>query len=96
MALDKRQSPLFVRYEDADVYAIKALAAGKANEGQQQRAIAWIVNVLCDANALSFRPDSPRETDFAEGKRHVAIQIRKLVELPVSVLVKPPKRSTNE
>lgn len=96
MAAPKHQSPLLVRYEDGDVYAIKALAAGKANEGQQQRALAWIVNVLCDTNALSFRPYSPRETDFAEGKRHVGIQIRKLVELPVSALVKPPKRSPNE
>jgi hypothetical protein len=68
-------------YEDADVYAIKALAAGKASEGQQQRALNWIINVACATYDLSFRPESDRETVFAEGKRHVGMQLVKLTKI---------------
>jgi hypothetical protein len=68
-------------YEEADVYAIKALAAGVANEGQQQRALGWIVNTLCGTYDLSYRPDSDRNTAFAEGKRHVGNQLVKLTKI---------------
>jgi hypothetical protein len=33
-------------YDEADTYAIKALAAGVANEGQQKRALKWIIETL--------------------------------------------------
>ena len=68
-------------YDDADTYAIKALAAGVANEGQQKRALDWIVNTLCATYDLSYRPGSDRDTAFAEGKRHVGLQLVKLVKL---------------
>ena len=68
-------------YVDADTYAIKALAAGNASEGQQKRALAWIINTLCGTYDLSFRPDSERDTSFAEGKRHVGMQIVKQVNI---------------
>lgn len=70
-------------YEDADVYAIKALAAGKASEGQQQRALGWIINMLCGTYDMSFRPgpDGDRDTVFAEGKRYVGMQLVKLTKL---------------
>ena len=70
-------------YEEADVYAIKALAAGKATEGQQQRALGWIVNTLCGTYDLSFRDGEhgDRSTVFAEGKRFVGLQLVKLTKL---------------
>jgi hypothetical protein len=68
-------------YEEADVYAIKALAAGKASEGQQQRALGWIVNILCGTYDMSYRPGSERDTTFAEGKRHVGNQLVKLTKI---------------
>lgn len=68
-------------YEEADVYAIKALAAGKASEGQQQRALGWIVNILCGTYDLSYRPESDRNTTFAEGKRHVGNQLVKMTKI---------------
>lgn len=83
----KERSALFVSYEDADVMAVKALAAGTANEGQQRRALAFVVNRLARANELSFRPESQRESDFAEGRRFVGLQLRKLVELSVDMLL---------
>jgi hypothetical protein len=70
-------------YDDADTYAVKALAAGVANEGQQKRALEWIINTLCGTYDLSFRPgaDGDRETAFAEGKRHIGLQLVKQVKL---------------
>ena len=72
-------------YEPADVYAIKALVSGVANEGQQKRALDWIVNTLCETYGLSFRPgdNGDRDTVFAEGKRHVGMQIVKLTKIAV-------------
>ena len=64
--------------------AIKALAAGNANQDQQRRALDWIVRVLCGTYDLSFRPDSERATAFAEGKRHVGLQIIKHTKLTTS------------
>jgi hypothetical protein len=68
-------------YIDADSYAIKALATGTANEGQQKRALDWIINTLCATYDLSYRPGSDRDTAFAEGKRHVGLQIVKQVNV---------------
>jgi hypothetical protein len=68
-------------YDEADTYAIKALAAGVANEGQQKRALDWIINTLCATYDLSYRPESDRDTAFAEGKRHIGLQLVKQVKL---------------
>lgn len=71
-------------FEDADVYALQALAAGNASAGQQQRALEFIRAKICEGDRLSFMPggeDGRRATDFAEGKRFVAGQIRRLLRL---------------
>ena len=70
-------------YDDNDIRAIRALAAGNANEGQQRRALDWIINTASGYYDLSFRPglDGARATDFSEGKRFVGAQIVKLTKL---------------
>jgi hypothetical protein len=70
-------------YEEADVYAIKALAAGKANEGQQQRALAWIINTLCGTYDMPYRPGEggDRDTVFACAKMFVGQQVVKLTKI---------------
>lgn len=75
-------------WSSADAFAIKALAKGTANESQQKRAVDFIINRLCGTFDLSFRPDAPRVTDFAEGKRHVGLQLVKLINLPVAMIKK--------
>ena len=55
--------------------AIKALAEGTAAPDQQQMALSWIINELCATYDLSYRPDSDRDTIFAEGKRFVGLQL---------------------
>jgi hypothetical protein len=44
-------------YDEAVTGAIKALQAGTANAGQQQRALKWIIEALCGTYDLSYRPD---------------------------------------
>lgn len=74
----------FAPYEDADVYAIRALAAGNANEGQQRRALDWIINHAARTYDQPFRPggaEGARDTDFAAGRMFVGQQIVKLTKL---------------
>lgn len=68
-------------WEDADVYAVRAVAAGNASEGQQKRFLDLVINRLCGTYDLSYRPDSDRDTAFAEGKRFVGLQLVKLMKI---------------
>lgn len=76
-------------YEPADwdeeiVWAFRSFVAGKANEAQQLTVWRY-VQYLTDTgefDGLSFRAggaDAERETAFAEGKRFVGLQLRKLL-----------------
>jgi hypothetical protein len=78
--------------DGADTMAIKALATGTANEGQQRRALKWIIEAACGTYDLSFRPgpDGERETAFAEGKRHIGLQLVKHINGPMPT-TKPVK-----
>jgi len=53
--------------------AIKGVASGTANAEQQKAAMKWIVEDLCRTYDLSYRPNSDRDTAFAEGKRSVGL-----------------------
>ncbi len=78
-----------VGYSTADVTAIQALAQGVANEGQQKRALDWIIRSAAGAYELSFRSDADggaRETDFAEGRRFVGLQVVKLANMSGAAL----------
>lgn len=70
-------------YNDDDIRAIRALAAGNASETQQKRALNWIVNGACGYYELSFQsgPDSAQVTAFAEGRRYAGAQVVKLTKL---------------
>ena len=64
----------------ADVMAVKALAAGTANEDQQRRAFAWIVNDACQTYHTSYAKGDPGETAFNEGRRFPGLELVKLVK----------------
>lgn len=70
-------------YEKADTAALKALLAGNANEGQQQRALDWIVNDLCGTYDQPYCPGEggDRDTVFACAKQFVGQQIVKQLNL---------------
>lgn len=87
-----------VPYDDIDVAALKALAAGVANEGQQKRALRWIVETAAHTYDLSYRPgpDGDRDTAFAEGSRFVGQQVVKLINMPAKpAQEEPDARSTS-
>ena len=71
-------------YQIADIYAVKALAAGTASDVQQKRAWDWILFNVCELREMSFNADNPRVQDFAEGKKFVARQMVKMMNLEVN------------
>jgi hypothetical protein len=72
------------RLDDADIFAIQAVAKGVASDGQQKRALDYIVRILCETDRMTFWPggeDGRRATDFAEGKRWVGLQLRRIEKM---------------
>lgn len=70
--------------DNPDIFAIQALSKGIANAGQQQHAWDYIVRILCQTDRMTFWPggdDGRRGTDFAEGKRWVGLQLRRIEKL---------------
>lgn len=69
---------IFPAADNADIYAIKAMFAGQASAGQQQRFMELLLQSICEETRMSFLPggdDGRRGTDFAEGKRWVALAL---------------------
>jgi hypothetical protein len=73
-------------YDVQTIYALKNLAAGKANETQQKRALEWLIHAACGTYQPTFIPDSDRESAFAEGRRAVGLELVKLVNLPADAV----------
>ena len=72
-------------YDEHDISSIKALATGTANEGQQKRALAWILRAA-RTEEQSFIPpphgDPHGRLDaFVEGKRSVGASIWTLIRI---------------
>lgn len=79
-------------YALADVTAIQALQRGDASPDLQRRALNFIINDLARTYDLSYRPDSERDTAFAEGKRFVGLQLVKLTKLNVQAIRQAKER----
>jgi len=56
----------------------------------------WIVNEACRLNRISADPDNDRATYMNEGKRHVGLQIARLVSTPAETLKQEAKRNPND
>lgn len=71
------------------IAAIKAMYDGKAREDQQKTALAFIIDVLAGTYDLSFRPDEAggeRDSNFAEGRRYVGLNLRRIIMRPIEEL----------
>ncbi|WP_447867244.1 hypothetical protein [Rahnella bonaserana] len=75
------------------VYALKAMKEGKATEDQQHLILKEMMNISGYYD-LSYRPNSDRDTSFAEGKRFIGAQIVKLVNLTADVIEKSKQRKS--
>lgn len=75
-------------FEPPDAAAFQALARGNATADQQKRALDWLVKNACRTYDLSFRPGEVgrRDTDFAEGRRSVGLEIVKLVNIKIGMI----------
>lgn len=74
-------------YTDLEHAAVKALTLGNATPAQQKAFITWLVNNCCRTYDLSYRPGGPegqRDTDFAEGRRSVGLQVVHLANTPIT------------
>src|SRR5258707_10189522 len=70
--------------EDAAIFAIQAVANGTASDAQQRRVYEYVVRILCETDRMTFWPggeDGKRATDFAEGKRWVGVQLRRIEKM---------------
>jgi hypothetical protein len=78
------------KWDVADAAALQALHRGEATEHQQQRALKFVIEVLCGTYDLAYRPTSARDTDFALGKAYVGQQIVKLLHINTSAFKEDP------
>lgn len=84
------------KWEKADASALQAMERGDASQGQQQRALLWIVHQAAGAYDMPFRPggeDGRRDTDFALGRMFVGQQIVKLLRVNVAALPNDDQRA---
>ena len=77
------------QWDLADASAMQALARGEASPEQQRRALKWIVETGSGTYDVSYRPggeEGRRDTDFAEGRRFVGLQLVKLLRADLAKL----------
>lgn len=68
-------------WELADANALQALEKGEADEVQQKRALAWIINNAAATYQVAWEPDNERASSFESGRRFVGIKIVELLKL---------------
>lgn len=81
--------------EPADAAAFQALQNGTATAEQQKRALNWLVTKCCRTYDMSYRPgdDGRRDTDFAEGRRSVGLEVVKLCNIKIGILTTPRRQA---
>lgn len=86
-----------VAYDEAVLYAARALFDGVANEGQQKHFMEWLLFNACHIGQPDMH-ENDRIHAFLSGQRSVGVQIAKL-RLPEALKMierKRGKRQTNE
>ena len=83
-------------YDDDVVMAVRGLATGTASDQQQKLFWTWLMYVTAASEEfqdLSYRPGEMgiRATDFAEGKRFVGQQIRKMLRPELTPKMRKPE-----
>lgn len=73
------------KWELADAYAVRAVAAGTATADQQKRAMRWVIE-----HAAAAYQDTHFPTDadrcFANGRRFVGLRLITIINLPAEAL----------
>lgn len=81
-------------WEIPDAAAIKALEHGTATEDQQRRALDWIIREACRTYDQTYYPgpEGERDSDFAQGKRSVGLNIISLLHVDLTSVRKRQER----
>lgn len=74
------------KYEKKHAAAVQAIVRCDAVEHQQKIFFEYLINDLCGTYDLSYHPDSQRDSDFAEGKRFVGLQLIKLLKINLAII----------
>ena len=82
----KRPPIRFPQWDKADAAALQALAKGVANEGQQVRALKWIVEQACATYDFCDHPENERLSAIFDGRRFAGMQVVKLVNINLTLL----------
>lgn len=85
-------NPKPAAYDKEVLYAFRALFDGKANDGQQKRAMQWLLFNACHVGLLSFSA-TERESAFNEGERHIGLQIARMREPEALKLIEGKSRA---
>lgn len=78
--------------------ALKALAAGKANDGQQKAALEWILFEASGLRLIGFEGERTHDSAFFQGRRFVGLMIAGAIEAspaPVRTTRQKPIREAN-
>lgn len=78
------------KWDIEDAGALQALARGDAPPNQQQRALKFIIETVCETYGLGWHPSGPHEASFAAGRRFPGLQIVKLLRLNLAKLRRDP------
>jgi len=79
--------------EKSHYAALNALKEGQADAHQQVKALHAIL-WMCGVDQTEYEPDSERDTAFRGGKRHIGLQIRRILDNPLKQLQVDHERST--
>ena len=74
-------------YEPSHAEAVQMLSKGECPPHLQINFLKWLINDVCRTTDQSYRPDSDRDTVFAEGKRFVGNTLIKMGRLIPSNIV---------
>lgn len=81
MAAKATKSWTPVPYTDYQVQLIQALSRGDATPEMQRDALRFVIETVCGTYDMSYRPESERDTCFAEGRRFVGLTLIKLTKI---------------
>ncbi len=82
----KTNTLAFPPHEYQDVMAIKAVYAGSATDGQQRRAMNWIIKHAADIGGDGYDPDCESAIVRHSGRRFVGRVLLALIEEPREAL----------
>lgn len=74
------------KWELPEADALQALERGEASPDQQRLVLKFIIEKVCKTYDMSYRPGSPDDTTFAEGKRYVGNELVRLIKTNLSIL----------